>query len=162
MKHFVLLFFFFTLSLQAQFQVNGIVKDASTKKALPFATINTNEGTNTVSDVDGKFSITSQKEITALEISYVGYLKNTIPTQNNKSFYSVFLIQKTDELHEVIVSNENPAIGIIEKTIANKKKNNPLERLSSFEFKSYNKLIVTANPDSINGSIDSVFTTTPF
>ena len=162
MKHFFLLFFFFTLSLQAQFQVNGIVKDASTKKALPFATITANDGTNTVSDVDGKFSITSQKEISALEISYIGYLKSAISIQNNKSFYSVLLIQKTDELNEVVISNENPAIGIIKKTIANKKKNNPLEKLSSFEFKSYNKLIVTANPDSINGSIDSVFTTSPF
>jgi hypothetical protein len=162
MKHFFLLFFFFTLSLQAQFQVNGIVKDASTKKALPFATITANNGTNTVSDVDGKFSIASQKEISTLEISYIGYLKGAITTQNNKSFYSVFLVQKTNELHEVIVSNENPAIGIIKKTIKYKKKNNPLERLSSFEFKSYNKLIVTANPDSINGSIDSVFTTSSF
>lgn len=162
MKHFFLLFFFFTLSLQAQFQVNGIVKDASTKKTLPFATITANDGTNTVSDVDGKFSITSQKEISALEISYIGYLKSAINIQNNKSFYSVLLIQKTDELNEVVISNENPAIGIIKKTIANKKKNNPLEKLSSFEFKSYNKLIVTANPDSINGSIDSVFTTSPF
>jgi hypothetical protein len=162
MKHFFLLFFFFTLSLQAQFQVNGIVKDASTKKTLPFATISTNDGSNTVSDVDGKFSITAQKEITTLRISYVGYLKNTMTTQINKSYYSVFLVQKTDELHEVVVSNKNPALEIIKKAIENKRTNNPLEKLNSFEFKSYNKLIVTANPDSINGSIDSVFTVSPF
>jgi hypothetical protein len=162
MKHFFLLFFFFTLSLQAQFQVNGIVKDASTKKTLPFATISANDGTNTVSDVDGKFSITSQKEITTLQISYVGYLKNKVTTQKNKSYYSVYLVQKTDELHEIVVSNKNPALEIIKKAIENKRKNNPLDKLSSFEFKSYNKLIVTANPDSINGSIDSVFTVSPF
>jgi hypothetical protein len=162
MKHFVILFFFFTLSLQAQFQVNGIVKDASTKKVLPFATISTNDGTNTVSDVDGKFSISVQIEITTLQISYVGYLKKTITTQKNKSFYSVFLAQKADELHEVVISNKNPALEIIKKSIENKRKNNPLEKLSSFEFKSYNKLIVTANPDSVNGSIDSVFTTSSF
>jgi hypothetical protein len=162
MKHFFLLFFFFTLSLQAQFQVNGIVKDASTKKMLPFATISANDGTNTVSDVDGKFSISSQKEITTLQVSYVGYLKDKITTQKNKSFYSVYLVQKTDELHEIVVSNKNPALEIIKKAIENKRKNNPLDKLSSFEFKSYNKLIVTANPDSINGSIDSVFTVSPF
>jgi hypothetical protein len=162
MKYFFSLFFLFTLSLQAQFQVNGIIKDALTKKTLPFATISTNVGTNTVADVDGKFSIIAQKEVTSLQVSYVGYLKNTISTQNNKSYYSIFLTPETDELHEVVVSNKNPAFEIIKKVIENKIKNNPLERLSSFEFKSYNKLIITANPDSINGSIDSVFTPIAF
>lgn len=162
MKHFFLLFFFFTLSLQAQFQVNGIVKDASTKKTLPFATISTNDNTSTVSDVDGKFSLISKKKITTFQISYVGYLKNTIQTQNNKSYYIVSLVPKTDELNEVFVSNKNPALEIIKKAIENKRKNNPLEKLNSFEFKSYNKLIVSANPDSINGSVDSVFTISSF
>lgn len=47
------------------------------------------------------------------------------------------------------------ADSIISKAIFNKTKNNP----SSFEFTAYNKLIVTANPDLIEGSIDSVFVT---
>ncbi|HKO77978.1 MAG TPA: carboxypeptidase-like regulatory domain-containing protein, partial [Flavobacterium sp.] len=82
MKHFFLLFFFFTLSLQAQFQVNGIIKDASTQKTLPFASIITNDGTNTISDVDGKFSISSINKITSITVTYIGYLKNTISTEN--------------------------------------------------------------------------------
>ncbi|WP_264565731.1 DUF5686 and carboxypeptidase regulatory-like domain-containing protein [Flavobacterium sp. N3904] len=162
MKHFFLLFFLFTLSLQAQFQVNGIVKDASNKKPLPFATITSDDGSNTISDVDGKFSITSPKKIASIEISYVGYLKNKISLENNRIYYTVFLAQKTDELNEILISNVNPAIAIIKKAIENKNSNNPLAKLKSFEFKAYNKLIVTANPDSINGSIDSVFVTTPF
>ena len=60
MKHLCLLLFFFTISLQAQFQVTGIVKDISTNKPLPFATITGNDGTNTISDVDGKFIILSK------------------------------------------------------------------------------------------------------
>lgn len=43
---------------------------------------------------------------------------------------------------------------IIKKVIHNKSKNNP----NDFEFTTYNKLIVTANPDSIEGRVDSVFT----
>lgn len=162
MKHFFLLFFLFTLSLQAQFQVNGIVKDASTQKTLPFASIVSNDGSNAVSDVDGKFSITSKNKISFLTVSYIGYQKTSIEVENNKLFYKISLQQKTNSLDEVLVSNVNPALAIIKKTIQNKIKNNPQEKLNSFEFKSYNKLIVTANPDSINGSIDSVFVTNPF
>jgi hypothetical protein len=38
MKH-LCLFFFFTLSIQAQFQVNGIVKESIANEPLAFATI---------------------------------------------------------------------------------------------------------------------------
>jgi hypothetical protein len=45
-----------------------------------------------------------------------------------------------------VIENKN-------KTIPNKAK--------TFEFKSYNKIIVSANPDSIKGAIDSVFIENP-
>lgn len=162
MKHFIVLFFFFTLSLQAQFQVNGIVKDASTQKPLPFANIISEDGSSTISDVDGKFSIASKNSITSLTVSYIGYVNKIIPVTKDQLFYKVALLQKTDQLNEVLVSNENPALAIIKKAIQNKAENNPQEKLKSFEYKSYNKLIVTANPDSINGTIDSVFVTNQY
>ncbi|MFM2228912.1 MAG: hypothetical protein RL607_170, partial [Bacteroidota bacterium] len=56
MKRLYLLFLLYTLSLQAQFQVNGIIKDSETKKALPFATIKSETGFSTIADVDGKFN----------------------------------------------------------------------------------------------------------
>lgn len=157
MKQISLLFLFFSFSLQAQFQVNGIIKDSRTNKPLPFATITTNENSNTISDVDGKFSILSQKKIDVFYVSYIGYTKSTVTTENGKSFYTVLLFEKNDLLKEVLISSENPALSIIKKVIANKNSNNPQKKLNSFEFKSYNKLIVTANPDSISGQIDSVF-----
>lgn len=157
MKQLCLLFFFLTLSLQAQFQVNGIVKESTTNKPLPFATITTNNGLNTISDVDGKFSIVAPIPFTAFDISYIGFTKARIAIEKNKNYYVVVLSQKTDDLKEVVVPSENPALAIIRKAIENKNNNNPQKKLRSFEFKSYNKLIVTANPDSIDGRIDSVF-----
>ncbi|TDE54917.1 DUF5686 family protein [Flavobacterium sp. GT3P67] len=157
MKQLCLLFFFLTLSLQAQFQVNGIVKESTTNKSLPFATITTNNGLNSISDVDGKFSIVTVIPFTAFDISYIGFTKARIAIEKNKNYYVVVLSQKTDNLNEVRISSENPALAIIKKTIENKDNNNPQKKLRSFEFKSYNKLIVTANPDSIDGRIDSVF-----
>lgn len=153
MKLFCLLTLFFTLTIQAQFQINGIVTDAN-NKPLPFATITTTDNINTITDVDGKFIFTPAAKASSFSVSYIGFQTKLI-TITDKKYYLVSLIQKTDDLKEVVISNENPALTIIKKVIANKNKNNPQKKLSSFEYKSYNKLIVTANPDSIDGRIDS-------
>jgi len=153
MKLFCLLTLFFTLTIQAQFQINGIVTDSS-NKPLPFATITTPDNINTITDVDGKFIFKPSEKATSFSVSYIGF-QTKIVAITEKRYYSVSLSQKTDDLKEVIISNENPALTIIRKVIANKSKNNPQKKLSSFEYKSYNKLIVTANPDSIDGRIDS-------
>lgn len=145
---------FFTLSIQAQFQISGIVTD-SNNKPLPFATITTSDNSNTITDVDGKFTFKTFTKSGNFIVSYIGFQTKTIALLENKKFYSVSLSQKTDDLKEVIVSNENPALTIIKKVIANKNNNNPQKKLRSFEYKTYNKLIVTANPDSIDGRIDS-------
>lgn len=154
MRLFCLLTLFFTLSIQAQFQISGIVTD-SNNKPLPFATIKTSDNSNTITDVDGKFIFKTSINSGNFIVSYIGFQTKTIAIVENKKFYSVSLSQKTDDLKEVIVSNENPALTIIKKVIANKNNNNPQKKLSSFEYKTYNKLIVTANPDSIDGRIDS-------
>ncbi|WP_281231668.1 DUF5686 family protein [Flavobacterium gelatinilyticum] len=154
MRLFCLLTLFFTLSIQAQFQINGIVTD-SENKPLPFATITTSETNNTITDVDGKFILNVTSKSGVFKVSYIGFHSVVISLQEAKKFYPVSLVQKTDDLQEVIVSNENPALTIIKKVIASKHNNNPQKKLSTFEYKTYNKLIVTANPDSIQGRIDS-------
>ncbi|CAM3729406.1 DUF5686 family protein [Flavobacterium chungbukense] len=154
MKLFCFLTLFFTLTLQAQIQINGIITD-SNNKPLPFATITTSENNNTITDVDGKFIFKISSSANTLTVSYIGFQTKTIALLNGKTFYAVSLVQQTDDLKEVVVSNENPALTIIRKVIANKSLNNPQKKLNSFEYKTYNKLIVTANPDSIDGRIDS-------
>ena len=154
MKH-LFLFFFFTLTLQAQFSVNGIVKESASNKPLPFATITTNNGSNSITDVDGKFEIKSDKPISYFYVSYIGYNKIKTEVQNNNRFFNLKLVQKTDNLNEVVIATQNAALSIIKKTIALKDNNNPQKRLSNFAFKAYNKLIVSANPDSISDQIDT-------
>lgn len=154
MKLFCFLALIFSLSIQAQFQINGIV-NGSNNKPLPFATITTPENQNTITDVDGKFILTTKSKIATFSVSYIGFEAKTITLVENKKFYPVTLVQKTNDLNEVVISNENPSLAIIKKVIANKNKNNPQKKLQGFEYKTYNKLIVTANPDSIDGRIDS-------
>ncbi|MES2411515.1 MAG: DUF5686 family protein, partial [Bacteroidota bacterium] len=150
-------FLFFTLSLHAQIQVNGIIKDSDTKKALPFATITTEKGFSTIADVDGKFNFILATQPETLTVSYTGYASKTISLFEVKSFFTLYLSPKIDTIKEVTISNVNPANAIISKVIHEKENNNPQKKLRTFQFKSYNKLLVTANPDSITGKIDTVF-----
>ena len=155
MRKIIWLLLLLSFASQAQFRLNGIVKDASTKKALPFATI-TIGNSGTIADVDGKFAVETNTASTLI-VSYIGYSSSEISINNQKEFYTVLLVPELGNLNEVNVSGKNSALEIIRKTILYKNANNPEKKLSSFEFKAYNKLIITANPDSIKGSIDSVF-----
>jgi len=157
MKPLLILLFFCSLSLQAQYQVNGVVKDAQTKRALPFATITTEKGAGTITDVDGKFNLLLPSQPETLTVSYVGYTPKTISLFEQKTFFTILLSPNVDVLKEVVVSNENPANAIIVKVIKQKDANNPEKKLKTFQYKTYNKLLVTANPDSISGQIDTVF-----
>lgn len=157
MKYCFLLCFFLTLASHAQFYVSGIVRDSENNKPLPFASVASDSGTYTISDVDGKFTLTSAQRPTGLTVSYVGYSTVQIELPFSQKYYTVALAPQFDQLKEVAVSNTNPAMNIIRRAIRDKNKNNPQKKLSSFEFKAYNKLIITANPDSIDGRIDSIF-----
>jgi hypothetical protein len=72
--------FLFTLSIQAQFQV-GVRRNQSEPLAF---TITSVDGSTTISDVDGKFSISS-KSMPSFDVSYVGYSKTTVPILKGKA-----------------------------------------------------------------------------
>lgn len=160
MKNLFVLFLFFTVSLQAQLHLSGIVQDRETKKGLPFATLTTEQGISTLSDVDGRFQLTFTKSPETLTVSYVGYESKTLSLFETKSFFVIPLSAQTTALKEITLSNKNPANAIITKVIQLKNVNNPQKKLHSFQFKTYNKLLVTANPDSIQGKIDTLYTGT--
>lgn len=149
-----LLLLFFCFVLKAQSQITGIVKDASTNEVLPFASILFDNEKGTTSDVTGKF-ILNDNSIKHFTVSYLGYTSQNIHLDNTTSYFTVLLNPKTDQLKGVILKNSKvEATQLIEKVIASKNKNNPQVQLESFQFKSYNKLIATANPDSISPKIE--------
>ncbi len=157
MKQFLILFLVFSFSLKAQVQISGIVVDHQTKKPLSFATIHINSTKKTIADVQGKFSVSVEENLNSISVSYVSFETKVIVIDEQKKFYLIQLEHVIDKLQETEIKNQNVAIQIIKKTIENKTYNNPEEKLKNFQFKTYNKLIVTANPDSISGKIDTVF-----
>jgi len=154
-----LLFFLFYCSfLFGQTQIQGIVIDNKTKKPLPFASVVTNTNFGSLTDIEGKFFVKTKEQFNTISISYIGYETVTVPVNIKDKFISIQLKTSVENLNEVLITaKENPAIQIIRDAIANKKRNNIEKYLSSFKFNSYNKILVTANPDSVSGKVDSIF-----
>jgi len=143
--------------VQAQYHFTGVVKDSKTKAALPFATIILQNNLGVLTDAKGVFNFNSKQPITNIRVSYIGYKSTEIFIDKNK-FLTVFLKPKIEQLQVVVLNSaENPALAIIRKTISLKEKNNYKKLLKYYKYDSYNKLLVTGSPDSINNSIDSVY-----
>jgi hypothetical protein len=156
MKYLVFLVLFLTTAGHAQSELTGRIIDAKTKKPLPFASIS-NKNSFVVADLDGNFSFNKEQLYDSISFSYVGYEKLTISkTKQNRLLIKLNPISV--DLQEIYIG-KNPAVTIIEKVLQNKFTNDPERKLKSFVFKGYNKLVITANPDSINGNLDSVFVT---
>jgi hypothetical protein len=157
MKQLIFLFLLFSMFMQGQNRINGIVKDAVSKKPIPFATIEFASGEKSFTDVTGKFDILYFENDTPIYIGYIGYEKLSF-VPNSKTYCSILL--QPNKKSEQLLSNNHAyekAKKIMATVVQRKNSNNPQNVISKFQFKGYNKTTITANPDSIIGRIDSVF-----
>ena len=147
---FVLVIFSAALFSQDNF-ISGKVIDPQTKEPLAFVNILVNKD-NQVSqtDIDGIFRITFKTTIDSLQFSYVGYETYVYKVLNKTKNLIIELKKKQFLLNEVVIfPGENPAHRIINKVIENRDKNNP-EKMNSFSYTSYNKMIFTIPMDSLD------------
>lgn len=151
--HFKLFIFLLLLTgfnglVLAQTKVTGKVIDEQTHETLPFVNIGVNQSSRgTSTDIDGNFTITSSKQITSLQFSYVGYEKKEVLLKSTDTKITVRLKKKTVNLKEVVINpEENPALRIIRNVIENKKLNNIEER--DYACNLYNKFTMNANVDT--------------
>lgn len=141
MRNCILLLLFFPMTFYAQSSLKGKVIDAETKEPLAFAHVyfNGNNKQATSTDIEGNFSY--KKAVSKLTCNYMGYEDFSITVSSGQKEILIKLVKSKFELSEVVVeSGENPANAIIRKVIANKELNNP-ENITTFKYKSYNKLI---------------------
>lgn len=138
--------------------IKGKVIDFQTKEPLPFVNIfiaGSNNGCS--SDVNGVFELqVSNLDSYTVIFSYVGFKRDTLllkPNVNNE----ITLIPQ-NELQEFVIDIDfNPAIPIIQKTILNRKKNNP-ELNFNFSYITYNKMFLYANTSNVEmEGTDSAF-----
>lgn len=157
-KLFFLITFLVSIVTMGQSSFSGIIKDSKTKEPLPFATIVTNNGLGEITDSYGRFTIKTKTTVQEITISYIGYKSKTVSTTKNETYLQILLEPSQESLNEVVItSKENPALRIIKNAINSRKRNNILTALNSFKYSAYNKLLITADPDSISGKVDSVF-----
>ncbi len=125
--------------------LKGKIADTETKEPLAFVNIVVNKKNQGVStNLDGFFEITPTMKVEFLKISYIGYEELIIQGEEVKARIAepILLQKKNIELGEVtILPGINPAHRIIENVYKNRNLNNP-EKLNSFSFTSYNKMIV--------------------
>ncbi|MCO6476053.1 MAG: carboxypeptidase-like regulatory domain-containing protein [Phaeodactylibacter sp.] len=126
-----------------QFTIYGRVQDADTREGIPFANVffeGTTLGTST--DVDGYFEFKVKKLYDTLSASAIGFeaqhkaisLDSTIQEVNFSLGGSALVL---DEV--VVIAGENPANRIV-RGIIEKKEQNRIDALNSFQYESYSKI----------------------
>ncbi|RLD53937.1 MAG: hypothetical protein DRJ05_15580, partial [Bacteroidetes bacterium] len=154
----ILFYFLFLISASGQgFGVSGKVLDATNGKPLPFVNIVINDShLGGTTDIDGKFSFRSGKEINSLQLSYVGYEAFVYKVGEKENGIVIRLKETKYDLPEfVVLPGINPAHRIINNCIENRKINDP-EKLSAFSYSSYDKMIFTFDLDSLPMSADTL------
>ena len=145
-----ILLFVFSISINAQNRINGIVVDDKTNERLAFVNIVINDdGTlGTTTDIDGKFSIATKKKIDNLTFSFVGYEKKTIDIEVGHDNISVRLKPLNIQLSEVVIDGSNdPANRIIDSVLKYRDSNNP-KNLDSYYYKIYDNMVFTLDTTS--------------
>ncbi len=117
MKKFLLFFLFCSVSVQAQYRIAGIIKDAATQKPLPFAIIETPKGIQTSSDVTGIFQLESKNPFETIVISYIGYKTFTLFVKN-KNYVTINLMPKLQsESIDSLTTKKSETLSLIRNVI---------------------------------------------
>ena len=135
--------------------VRGQVLDAQTGESLPSANIRI-EGTyrGTITNADGVFEIAIQAVPAELVFRYIGYetQRRTI-TDRSMQRIEVRMQPTTYQMPELVVTDENPAIGIMRCVIDRKQERRAL--LSSYASEAYTRFTVS-NDTSIVAIIETL------
>jgi len=119
-----LLLFMVANTAFSQNRIHGIIKDAEIHKPLPNANIYINDTyIGTISNTDGHYKLEILQVPSEVIFSYIGYETRTILIDDGGSQeLNILLKPIAIQLQEVVVSSdqEDPAIGIMKKVIANK------------------------------------------
>ena len=144
-KRILYFLFFLVLGLQAQIKITGLVIDEQ-DEPVPFANIifkGSIEGT--ISDENGRFYLESPTYHKELEVSFLGFETQLVPLNKGSMNLRIVLAEGRDQLNEVrvytgrIKKKNNPAIDILKKIWAKKRKNG-LNMYDRYEFDRYEKI----------------------
>lgn len=154
----------YIIASQASAQVYGVVTDSLTNETLPYISISHNKEGIAITDNSGYYKINIKPEYESLTFSAVGYKTKTIkliPGKTKK--LDVQLVPDNILLDEMVVrpkkeryrKKDNPAVIMMRKVIAAKKKNH-LKDNDFYRYDKYEKLTIALddiNPLSLDKGI---------
>lgn len=85
-----------------QFTVQGIVKDAAGESVIGASVLIKGSTVGTITDFDGRFTLTEVEKETVVEISYIGYVSQSVVVKDG-SLLNIILKEDTETLEEVVV-----------------------------------------------------------
>ncbi|MDR9409695.1 MAG: carboxypeptidase-like regulatory domain-containing protein, partial [Balneolaceae bacterium] len=144
-RHFCLLTLFLLIVNPAfsQTDIEGTVYDAQSGETLPSATVLL-EGTyrGTITNTEGHFSITVDELPATLQIRYIGYESARIEISQETSLpIDIELNVSVTELGEIVVTEEDPGLSIMERVIA--RKQIWRENLDTYQAEAYTRQILS-------------------
>jgi hypothetical protein len=132
------------------------VYDELTRQPIPFVhvKIQGSGSRGTTTDVLGAFTLESVGNDAVLVFSHISYLTKEISLAQLQKNPNIFLVPDTQELSTFEFSaGENPALRIVRKAIQNRDINNP-DKLDSYRYASYNKVVMTLEGLEENPDVD--------
>lgn len=149
MKHVVRHCFLALLLLRAvgalaqTYTYQGRVTDAQTGDPVPFASVALKgKAIGTATNFEGYYKFATKERSDSLLVSYVGYATRSKPIDQHLEAQTidVQLAPTTAVLREIVVRRtEDPAYGVIRRVVGLKATHN-WNRLSAYEYESYNKV----------------------
>lgn len=154
---FKILFLLFAVpTVFSQTKVSGIIVDKK-NEPVPFANVifsGSSEGI--VSNEDGRFYLESQKDYTAIEVSFMGYVTKEVPLTKKVTYEMKVVLNEEEVLKEVVIytgktsKKNNPALDILRK-IWERRRKNGLKMFNQYQYEKYEKVEFDMN------TIDSAF-----
>jgi hypothetical protein len=132
--------------------IRGTVVDSLTQEPLAFANLALSDRrTGTTTDIDGRFQLVLPRGYAdKVSISYVGYHPRQITIDALRASRKIQLAPSVRQLGEVtIVAGANPALRIIRNATA-AKNNHRTDRLNSYSYKSYTKVVFKLEGESVS------------
>ncbi len=138
----------------AQKTLQGQVIDYDNAIPIAFAKISHN-GKTLTADWEGRFTITITNEKKPVVFKYKGYHDNNYYVSENATFMMVKMISDHSQ-KEIQIHSEQTVNNLVKAMVEKKNLNNPEKALESFEYKNYEKVLVSAHPEQISSKIDTV------
>lgn len=155
MKYFwAICLFLLTHSAFSQKKLQGQVIDFDSSIPIAFAKIS-HENKTLTADWEGRFSIVITNEKKPILFSYKGYFTNNYYLTQDATFLMIKMISDESQ-KDVEIYSENLVNRLVKTMIEKRNQNDPEKALSSFEYKNYEKVLVSAHPNQISNKIDTI------